>query len=87
MIVCHCRVVRDTDIDAVVAAGARTLGAVCQQSGAGTVCGGCVPAVRSLLHRYRETRLDPTALELTLGSQLARVSALSTALEDSHAAA
>ena len=49
MIVCHCQVVNDRAVVAAVRSGARTLGQVCQATGAGTDCGSCVFAVRRLL--------------------------------------
>ncbi|WP_392467353.1 bacterioferritin-associated ferredoxin [Arsenicicoccus cauae] len=91
MIVCHCRIVRDTEILEVAAAEGPTLGAVCRSTGAGTVCGGCVPAVRSLLQRFREDSFQAVGARLTLehalAPQLARLATVQSALEDSHAAA
>lgn len=49
MIVCHCGVVSDRDVTAAVHDGARTLTAVCQATGAGQNCGGCVFSVRRIL--------------------------------------
>ena len=91
MIVCHCRIVRDTEILDDAAAGVPTLGAICRSTGAGTVCGGCVPAVRSLLQRFREDTFEPVGARLTLEHaltpQFARLASVQSALEDSHAAA
>lgn len=45
MIVCHCRVVNHRDIEAAVDGGARTVPDVSEICGAGSQCGGCVPAI------------------------------------------
>ena len=39
---CHCKVVNDRAITAAVEAGATTLAALCQTTGAGQNCGACV---------------------------------------------
>lgn len=49
MIVCHCTVVTDRAISAAVSTGARTLGQVCQSTGAGKDCGACVFSVKRLM--------------------------------------
>lgn len=49
VIVCHCAVVGDKQIAAVVAAGATTLSQVCASTGAGRDCGSCVFSVRRVL--------------------------------------
>lgn len=54
MIVCHCRVVTDRDVDAAVADGARTVGAVCRSTGAAQDCGTCIFSVKALVNRYHE---------------------------------
>lgn len=54
MIVCHCRVVTDRDIDAVMAEGARTVAAVCRASGAGQDCGSCIFAVKKQIRRHQD---------------------------------
>ena len=45
MIVCHCRVVNHRDIEAAIDGGARTVPDVSEICGAGSRCGGCVPAI------------------------------------------
>jgi bacterioferritin-associated ferredoxin len=53
MLICHCRAVNDATIRAAAAAGAcgpDELGARC---GAGTDCGGCLPALQALLDEVR----------------------------------
>ncbi|MDQ3573743.1 MAG: (2Fe-2S)-binding protein [Actinomycetota bacterium] len=49
MVVCHCRVVTDRAVCAAIRDGARDVGALAECSGAGSVCGGCWPALESLL--------------------------------------
>jgi bacterioferritin-associated ferredoxin len=49
MIVCHCRRVCDRTIRSAIEAGARTEEEVAEACGAGSVCGGCIPAVSELL--------------------------------------
>lgn len=54
MIVCHCRVVTDRDLDAAVADGARTLGALCRATGAAQDCGSCIFTVRARICDHQE---------------------------------
>jgi|JI8StandDraft_1071087.scaffolds.fasta_scaffold1575581_1 bacterioferritin-associated ferredoxin len=49
MIVCQCKVVSHRTIDAAIAAGAETVGAIGRACGAGTVCGGCVCTLKRRL--------------------------------------
>ena len=49
MIVCHCRVVNDAAVVEAVENGARTLAAVCRDTGAGRDCGACVFSLKRLL--------------------------------------
>ena len=49
MIVCHCRVVTDRDLDAALADGARTVGAACRSTGAAQDCGSCIFTVKALV--------------------------------------
>lgn len=49
MIVCLCKGVSDRAVDAAIAGGAETVGAIGRACGAGTVCGGCVCALKSRL--------------------------------------
>ena len=48
MLVCHCHRVNDARVEAVLAAGADGLRGVVRATRAGTGCGGCLPALRSL---------------------------------------
>lgn len=61
MIVCHCRVVSDREIQDAVACGAAGVCDVARRCGAGSRCGGCLPVVREVLAR----RGLPTDDELT----------------------
>ena len=49
MLVCHCKVVFDREIREVIDEGAQDVFAVADLCEAGTVCGGCVPAICELL--------------------------------------
>ena len=54
MIVCHCHVVNDRTVDDAVAAGARTVSAICRTTGAGQSCGSCVFSLKRLLCQHVE---------------------------------
>lgn len=54
MIVCHCRVVTDRDVDAALAEGARTASAVCRATGAAQECGSCIFSVKKLVARHQD---------------------------------
>jgi bacterioferritin-associated ferredoxin len=47
--VCLCRVVTDREVLQAVDEGAHTLRQVARRCGAGTVCGGCRPAIEALV--------------------------------------
>lgn len=49
MLICHCRAVNDQAIRATIAAGARAPEDVAVSCGAGSRCGGCIPAVLEVL--------------------------------------
>lgn len=49
MIVCHCHAVRAEEIRTEVRLGAATIEVVGARCGAGTRCGGCVPAVEAVV--------------------------------------
>jgi bacterioferritin-associated ferredoxin len=49
VIVCHCRAVRAEEIRTEVRLGAETVEVVGARCGAGTRCGGCVPAVEAVM--------------------------------------
>jgi bacterioferritin-associated ferredoxin len=52
VIVCHCHVVNDRTVDDAVAAGARTVSAICRTTGAGRSCGSCVFSLKRLLSEH-----------------------------------
>jgi bacterioferritin-associated ferredoxin len=54
LIVCHCRVVSDRDVDAALAEGARTVAAVCRATGAAQDCGSCIFTLKSLVCQHQE---------------------------------
>ncbi|HEV2809839.1 MAG TPA: (2Fe-2S)-binding protein [Acidimicrobiales bacterium] len=49
MVICHCRAISDGLVRAAVAGGAADVDAIVSQCGAGSVCGGCRPAIALLL--------------------------------------
>ena len=49
MLVCHCKVVYEREVRAVIEAGARDEFDVAAACGAGSDCGGCIPTVQQLL--------------------------------------
>lgn len=49
MIVCHCNAVRAEEIRTEVRLGAETVEVVAARCGAGTRCGGCIPAVEAVI--------------------------------------
>jgi bacterioferritin-associated ferredoxin len=55
MIVCVCHGVCERRLEAVVAAGAHTLGEVERQCGAGGDCGACRPEVERIIDRVTLT--------------------------------
>jgi len=59
VIVCQCRVVSDRAVDAALADGARSVGAVCRATGAAQDCGSCIFTVKALVcqHQEREREL------------------------------
>jgi bacterioferritin-associated ferredoxin len=67
MIVCHCSVVSDRAVTSAVDAGARTLGQVCQSTGAGKDCGACVFSVKRLLCEHGTTR-PPHVMEVQVAA-------------------
>ena len=49
MFVCQCRAVTDRQVRGAVAEGCESVRAVAATTGAGTVCGGCIPTVRDMV--------------------------------------
>lgn len=52
MLICHCRAVNDGAIRNAIAAGARRPEDIARSCGAGSRCGGCVPALLELLAEH-----------------------------------
>jgi bacterioferritin-associated ferredoxin len=49
VVICHCRAISDGLVRAAVAGGAADVDTIVRQCGAGSVCGGCRPAIALLL--------------------------------------
>jgi bacterioferritin-associated ferredoxin len=58
VLICHCRAVNDRAVVAAIAAGARAPEDLASMCGAGSRCGGCVPALRDLLESHAVTRVE-----------------------------
>jgi bacterioferritin-associated ferredoxin len=56
MIVCHFHRVSDRTIRAAIQAGAQCEMGVAERCGAGSSCGGCIPAVVELIQEERQPR-------------------------------
>ena len=59
MLVCHCKVVNDRRIRGLIEHGARDEFDIAAACGAGTDCGGCLPAVHRLLDECLGCPLAP----------------------------
>jgi bacterioferritin-associated ferredoxin len=59
VLVCHCNVVNDQRIRAEIQRGARDEFDIARACGAGTDCGGCVPAISRLLAECATCPLGP----------------------------
>lgn len=53
MFVCLCKAVSDRRVRELVGSGIRTLQAIEEASGAGTVCGACLPVLAQILEEER----------------------------------
>ena len=53
VLVCHCKGLSDRDVERAIDAGAGTCGEITRHCGAGSVCGGCRPAIDELLEARR----------------------------------
>jgi bacterioferritin-associated ferredoxin len=53
MLICHCKKVTDSTIREAVKNGAQSRGLVGRVCGAGTCCGGCLPAVDEIVESAR----------------------------------
>jgi bacterioferritin-associated ferredoxin len=63
VLICHCRSVNDRAIRAAIAAGARHPTDVADGCGAGSRCGGCLPALLELLEQGVEKGVAGAELE------------------------
>lgn len=52
MVICHCQAVNDESVRAMILAGARDPDEVARRCGAGSRCGGCLPALLGLLDEF-----------------------------------
>jgi len=64
VIICHCQVVSDRDVARAVAAGARTVSAVCRNTGAGKDCGSCVFTLKTLVCQHHGEVDQSTLVEV-----------------------
>lgn len=70
MIVCHCERISDKAIKASIRAGKRTLEQIGDHCGAGSECGGCVPAIVALIQEEICAKLkDPMKQEFPKACQ------------------
>jgi bacterioferritin-associated ferredoxin len=58
VLICHCKAVNDRTLNAAIAAGARGADDLARMCGAGSRCGGCLPALEALLDAGAATRVD-----------------------------
>ncbi len=73
MIICHCEVISDDAVVAAINDGARTLEQVCQRTGAGQNCDGCIFSLEQVLCQHGQVAvLSP--LEVAFCNQSARAS-------------
>ena len=59
MIICHCEVVSDREVVAALDDGATTLAQVCQMTGAGLNCGGCVSSLKQIVCQHGQPQIYP----------------------------
>ncbi len=62
MIVCHCRGVSDHSIREAVRDGARSCRQVARACNAGRSCGGCRPAIHSIIEAHAEPKASMVTL-------------------------
>lgn len=62
MVICHCRAVSDGLVRRAVREGAADVDAVIRRCGAGSVCGGCRPAIAQLLGDLAPMSAIPVAI-------------------------
>jgi bacterioferritin-associated ferredoxin len=58
VVICHCLAVNDRAVATAIAAGAREPEDLASICGAGSRCGGCLPALRDLLESHSVTTVD-----------------------------
>jgi bacterioferritin-associated ferredoxin len=58
VLICHCKAINDRTLAACISAGARGPEDLATMCGAGTRCGGCLPALEELLDARASTRVD-----------------------------
>ena len=58
MVVCHCKGISDRHVRRAVREGASSRGQVARSCGAGTVCGGCVPAIDEIVQGEIEAQME-----------------------------
>jgi bacterioferritin-associated ferredoxin len=63
MIICHCEVISDQAVEAAMDDGAHTLDQVCQMTGAGQSCGGCIFSLQQVLCQHDQVA-DQSRLEV-----------------------
>lgn len=61
MIICHCEVVSDREIEAEVQQGASCPDDIARRCAAGTNCGGCAPSIAALLASLLADTHQPSA--------------------------
>jgi short-chain fatty acids transporter len=59
MFVCHCAVVRDRDVIESTVNGSRCVADVCRDTGAGQICGRCIPTLRQLVCQHCPVDVQP----------------------------
>lgn len=63
MVICQCAVISDHDVAAAIDDGARTMEQVCQKTGAGQNCAGCIFSLMQLVCQHGQVA-DLTSLEV-----------------------
>jgi bacterioferritin-associated ferredoxin len=71
VIVCHCRVVSDRDVDAALRQGARSVSEVCRNTGAGQTCGTCIFSVKQIVCQHEQVAAALAAAPLLVEAERA----------------
>jgi len=61
MLICHCNGISDRAIRGAIRGGAQTPADVARRCGAGSGCGGCLDAVRELIHAEAAHRVEASS--------------------------